>query len=329
MSSTAETVPKPRPRPEYITGGCLCGSVRYKVKFGEGTPWPPRMILSCQCTQCRKATGALVAHIISFYDSQIEWTANSESSHYMRTTTFPTHPRRPGQKPSAAVGERSEHMHAEPVKKQLDTSEVTDIHKTPGAPPTLSSSSSTTSGAANGDAKKGVLPARDQFEDEVQEDERDFPQFIDAFTDQETHIHANESALKEFRSSSGVSRTFCAQCGSTLTWRKDEQENIDSESGENRDYGNKAYNLDGRKLAPETEIMAGSIDRECLVGFIDEETGQGSGKRHDPERKGLGIKLGQELCRPVNGNDWFRYAIPGITDRVVAGKVNMGFHEED
>ena len=27
-------------RPEKISGGCLCGSIRYDIKFPEGTSWP-------------------------------------------------------------------------------------------------------------------------------------------------------------------------------------------------------------------------------------------------------------------------------------------------
>jgi hypothetical protein len=27
--------------PKSITGGCLCGGIRYTIKFTEASPWPP------------------------------------------------------------------------------------------------------------------------------------------------------------------------------------------------------------------------------------------------------------------------------------------------
>lgn len=40
---------------EQITGGCLCGGVRYRI---EG-PMPD--VVACHCTQCRKTTGHFLA----------------------------------------------------------------------------------------------------------------------------------------------------------------------------------------------------------------------------------------------------------------------------
>ncbi|GME57473.1 uncharacterized protein LTHEOB_4748 [Neofusicoccum parvum] len=51
-------------RPESITGGCLCGSVRYTIHFPPDAEWPPSHNATCQCTQCRKATGALVPQLL-------------------------------------------------------------------------------------------------------------------------------------------------------------------------------------------------------------------------------------------------------------------------
>ncbi|KAI1104566.1 glutathione-dependent formaldehyde-activating GFA [Jackrogersella minutella] len=47
------------PKPTYITGGCLCGSIRYRVDFPDGHDFL-KMSGSCQCTQCRRTTGALI-----------------------------------------------------------------------------------------------------------------------------------------------------------------------------------------------------------------------------------------------------------------------------
>ncbi|ETS78458.1 hypothetical protein PFICI_10520 [Pestalotiopsis fici W106-1] len=48
-------------KPTSITGGCLCGSIRYKVDFPKDHNFL-RNSESCQCTQCRRCTGALIWH---------------------------------------------------------------------------------------------------------------------------------------------------------------------------------------------------------------------------------------------------------------------------
>ncbi|KAI0885951.1 glutathione-dependent formaldehyde-activating GFA [Annulohypoxylon maeteangense] len=51
------------PKPKSITGGCLCGALRYKVDFPDDHDFL-KQSSSCQCTQCRRNTGTLflVAH---------------------------------------------------------------------------------------------------------------------------------------------------------------------------------------------------------------------------------------------------------------------------
>ncbi|KAI1501883.1 glutathione-dependent formaldehyde-activating GFA [Biscogniauxia marginata] len=53
------------PKPTTITGGCLCGSIRYKVDFPKDHDFL-KSSSSCQCMQCRRSTGALffVAHTV-------------------------------------------------------------------------------------------------------------------------------------------------------------------------------------------------------------------------------------------------------------------------
>ncbi|KAH8586421.1 Mss4-like protein [Bisporella sp. PMI_857] len=48
-------------RPEAITGGCLCGAIRYTITIGQNPEieWPPIYSGTCQCTKCRKFTGGL------------------------------------------------------------------------------------------------------------------------------------------------------------------------------------------------------------------------------------------------------------------------------
>ncbi|KAI1109811.1 hypothetical protein F5Y14DRAFT_390733 [Nemania sp. NC0429] len=52
MASSAEY-----PKPKYITGGCLCGSLRYRIDFPEDHDFEVSSG-SCQCTQDRKNTGS-------------------------------------------------------------------------------------------------------------------------------------------------------------------------------------------------------------------------------------------------------------------------------
>ncbi|KAI9796890.1 MAG: hypothetical protein M1833_005939 [Piccolia ochrophora] len=59
-------------RPSKLTGGCLCSSVRYEIDLSEGRNWPPAPN-TCQCTQCRKWTGALVPSLLELNPSQITW----------------------------------------------------------------------------------------------------------------------------------------------------------------------------------------------------------------------------------------------------------------
>ena len=60
-----------------LTGGCLCGAVRFTVD-GE-----PNHVLHCHCSMCRKATGAVVATFANFDRDRVAWSgapARYESS---------------------------------------------------------------------------------------------------------------------------------------------------------------------------------------------------------------------------------------------------------
>lgn len=46
------------PKPTTITGGCLCAALRYTVTLPPSHDFPSSA-LTCQCTQCRKQSGAL------------------------------------------------------------------------------------------------------------------------------------------------------------------------------------------------------------------------------------------------------------------------------
>ncbi|KAF5670311.1 DUF636 domain-containing protein [Fusarium denticulatum] len=63
-------------RPSVITGGCLCGAIRYTVNFNEEHPWPP-ISSACQCTMCRKWTSSLVAQFLVISPKQISPALNT------------------------------------------------------------------------------------------------------------------------------------------------------------------------------------------------------------------------------------------------------------
>ncbi|KAJ9138491.1 hypothetical protein NKR23_g8546 [Pleurostoma richardsiae] len=46
------------PTPKFVTGGCLCGALRYRVDFPKEHDFK-KMSSTCQCTQCRRNTGSL------------------------------------------------------------------------------------------------------------------------------------------------------------------------------------------------------------------------------------------------------------------------------
>ncbi|KAL8738392.1 MAG: hypothetical protein Q9181_000814 [Wetmoreana brouardii] len=62
-----------------VTGGCLCGAVRYSIDFPAGSTWPPESHI-CQCTQCRKHTGSLMAPFINLKPSQFRWSKTPSGS---------------------------------------------------------------------------------------------------------------------------------------------------------------------------------------------------------------------------------------------------------
>jgi hypothetical protein len=62
-----------------ITGGCLCGAVRYEPKE------PPTQGYYCHCTLCRRNYGGLPAAMVSFPGSAIRFT-KGELKHYSATS---------------------------------------------------------------------------------------------------------------------------------------------------------------------------------------------------------------------------------------------------
>ena len=56
----------------HLSGGCLCGSVRYEISGKEGRFW------HCHCRRCRKATGTGHASNVLLKPDSAEWTAGEE-----------------------------------------------------------------------------------------------------------------------------------------------------------------------------------------------------------------------------------------------------------
>ncbi|KAI3539747.1 glutathione-dependent formaldehyde-activating enzyme [Colletotrichum melonis] len=48
----------PGPKPTTVAGGCLCGALRYEATFSDTHDFNANA-QTCQCTQCRKQSGAL------------------------------------------------------------------------------------------------------------------------------------------------------------------------------------------------------------------------------------------------------------------------------
>jgi hypothetical protein len=67
--------------PITITGGCLCGSIRYTITFPKNAEWPPNSNTTCQCTQCRKFTGCLVPQNITIPTNYITPTLSSNATY--------------------------------------------------------------------------------------------------------------------------------------------------------------------------------------------------------------------------------------------------------
>ncbi|KAK8102699.1 hypothetical protein PG984_015845 [Apiospora sp. TS-2023a] len=59
-------------KPQTITGGCLCGAVRYNVEFNKDHDFL-KSSNSCQCTECRRQTGTLVHYTHTIPPDCLTW----------------------------------------------------------------------------------------------------------------------------------------------------------------------------------------------------------------------------------------------------------------
>lgn len=71
MSSDDETVADPA----GVTGGCLCGALRYE------TTAPPRQVLFCHCRLCRRATGQPIVAGAYFQLEEVRFVSGEPRRH--------------------------------------------------------------------------------------------------------------------------------------------------------------------------------------------------------------------------------------------------------
>ncbi|KAH6888126.1 Mss4-like protein [Thelonectria olida] len=60
--------------PESITGGCLCGAIRYTITFPPNHSFETECS-TCQCSQCRKNSGSLLARLHGVPSSALTYTS--------------------------------------------------------------------------------------------------------------------------------------------------------------------------------------------------------------------------------------------------------------
>ena len=58
-----------------LTGGCLCGAIRYRA---EG---PPKRVSNCHCSMCRRANGAAFATAAAFDPAKLTFTKGAPTAY--------------------------------------------------------------------------------------------------------------------------------------------------------------------------------------------------------------------------------------------------------
>ncbi|KAI5478273.1 Mss4-like protein [Pseudohyphozyma bogoriensis] len=79
--------------PASITGGCLCGKLRYSITLAPDGPDP--LVQVCQCIDCRKQSGAFIVSFATFPVATsgeagtkgFTWTASDTLATYSHTPT--------------------------------------------------------------------------------------------------------------------------------------------------------------------------------------------------------------------------------------------------
>ncbi|KAF2204670.1 hypothetical protein GQ43DRAFT_478033 [Delitschia confertaspora ATCC 74209] len=76
-------------RPQSLSGGCLCGAIRFAISLSSDGDWPPTTNGTCQCTACRKHTGNILPQYTGFKTKDISppLTSNPEYKTYESSST--------------------------------------------------------------------------------------------------------------------------------------------------------------------------------------------------------------------------------------------------
>jgi hypothetical protein len=98
-------------------------------------------------------------------------------------------------------------------------------------------------------------------------------------------------SYKRYKSSNVGHRTFCSNCGSSITWE--------------------------REGSQKTCVWVGTLDEDVLIGKL--VPGSAKKTEHGTERK-LEGGFGTSLCAKVEPNEWFENAICGATDKIPGPK---------
>ncbi|CAG8977915.1 hypothetical protein HYALB_00001794 [Hymenoscyphus albidus] len=67
--------------PKKVTGGCLCGGVRFEINFSPDHNWKTGPH-TCQCTQCRKNSGSLIYTFHTAHAKELTWLSQSTYQEY-------------------------------------------------------------------------------------------------------------------------------------------------------------------------------------------------------------------------------------------------------
>ncbi|KAF8205486.1 Mss4-like protein [Mycena galopus ATCC 62051] len=74
--------------PKRVTGGCICGGVRYQLDFAPDHDWK-RGGHTCQCTQCRKQSGSLLLNFHTVNLSELTWPSKATYAEYNSSAPSP------------------------------------------------------------------------------------------------------------------------------------------------------------------------------------------------------------------------------------------------
>ena len=64
------------------TGGCYCKNITYSTEYD------PMLVFNCHCLTCKKLTGASMATVVVFYESEVEFSSEVKVFEYKRGSRY-------------------------------------------------------------------------------------------------------------------------------------------------------------------------------------------------------------------------------------------------